>query len=199
MLTLGELEGALRCALPLLAAGDDRFALATCLAVRRRGKIFVVSTTAAAWVPASGSSKQWLLLSPLASARPELSIAAAADDQALCPLDLDTVQIDGAPAPSAKLFLRGFPRERARIDYDDGQIRWPSFAGTARLSAPGELLLDEPDSLASMDGLEGAPIFSLSRSAISFAGLLLHGEKRSVRGRASFLPAAGLVAAVDFR
>ncbi len=190
-MTLAEIREALRCALPVLPAEiTATSARASCFAARHLGRVFVIGVglEGTPRVPLSSTARALL---PLCSLR-------AADGIALYQTDaqdgLFTADLDELRAPSGKkLVLRGFPTELTRVDNDDGTLRWRSVTLTAQLTGEGALVLDEPDAIRSFDGLQGAPIFSLPQAGLpSFAGILLGGEKQSVLGRGSFLPAAAL-------
>ena len=85
-----------------------------------------------------------------------------------------------------KLVVRGFPKELSAIDFEALRIKWQAFAGTGLYVGPTRwerchtLRLDEPDKLASYDGLSGSPVFLVwpagdLRSQFAFAGMVLRG------------------------
>jgi hypothetical protein len=186
-MTLAEIDRALACALPVLPAGDGRSPIATCFAARRKGRTFVIG--GGERVPLSSRSRTLLSLRPLGGGLFETD-----SHQELLAVDLD----GPTAALAGKLALRGFPSDLTRVDNDDGTIRWRSLSLTGRVRGERELLLDEPDSIATFDNLIGAPVFLLPREGLpKFAGVIIDGEKRSILGRATLVPASELVATLD--
>jgi hypothetical protein len=189
MITLRDIEAALRCALPVLPADPGaRHPIATACALVAGGRSFVAAPASIERprVPGSNTAREELALEPLrAGLHRSLAAAPGAVD----------LELHGIPriSPGAKLALRGFPSFHARLDNDDGTMRWRSLTLTARATTETQLKLDEPDAIADFEGLLGAPVFALLEEGPRFAGVLVEGEKRSVLGLGTLLPAAALL------
>jgi hypothetical protein len=111
-----------------------------------------------------------------------------ADDPLSSVLDLDAI-------PSAtmkvlpegyKMVVRGFPTQLSAIAFEAMRIKWQAFAGTGMYVGPASwhkchtLRLDEPDAVASYDGLSGSPVFVVwpageGRFQPALAGIVLRG------------------------
>jgi hypothetical protein len=197
VITLGDIEAALRCGLPVLPEGaDPRSPIGTCVALRSRGRSLIAAPARFAdpRVAAANTSRELLALRP-AHPGAELSLYEALSAPRAPVIDFDKEPICESLAAGTKLVLRGYPSDLLRVDNDDGSMRWRSMTLTAHAAGEGELLLDEPDSIAHFEGLIGAPVFALlEEGALRFAGILIDAEKRSVLGRGCMLSAHQLLA-----
>lgn len=208
------------CALPLLAEGDDELYPywfgGTCFLCRHTGALYAVTanhclrnkTKDEVRIQRNPRSPTFITLTGLATQRQEslhpgdpeqddwavfeASEPEESHDDPLVPvLCLDEVPDAALPPTGAHRFIvRGYPNEICGIDYEDLEIKWKAFHGTATCCGRPSwsqfcftVKLDDVSGIESIDGLSGSPVFLVDTKTVpysySFAGMALRGSKES--------------------
>lgn len=108
------------------------------------------------------------------------------------PFRLSSETIEIASDPGKNLILRGFPDTTNKIDYDrkaiclEGNSFGATIVGASIITGCVEIEFNDLSQCDSVNGLSGAPIFSINSLIppyeVRFAGMLLRATKTSSRG-----------------